>query len=282
MIEDANIRLEIPEFIGVKQRQFDAEYGSILKEIVSDEKYAEGKLLPKVCFNSYKAAVFSAMTRQLSTQFSTGIVIAGYGHEDLYPKMFEIAVDGGCLNKIRYYDVDSLDIAEKSEGAAISTFAQDDIVQAFLNGIDQRFNIFHIGMFTHLMQLVAGEILREHCNLSAEERRVALSMIEKRVSDAYNDFEDETDDFAKAEFRKPILEVLRTAPRETLAELAESLVSLTSLRQRVSGELETVGGPVDVALISKGEWFIWIKRKHYFDTELNPHYGATCKIAVAR
>jgi len=44
------------------------------------------------------------------------------------------------------------------------------------------------------------------------------------------------------------------------------------LRQRVSGDLETVGGPVDVALISKGEGFIWIKRKHYFDTELNPHY----------
>lgn len=66
--------------------------------------------------------------------------------------------------------------------------------------------------------------------------------------------------------------MLRTAPKEVLAELAESLVSITSLRQRVSGDLETVGGPVDVALISKGEGFIWIKRKHYFDTELNPHY----------
>jgi len=28
---------------------------------------------------------------------------------------------------------------------------------------------------------------------------------------------------------------------------------------------ETVAGPIDVAIISKGDGLIWIKRKHYFD-----------------
>ena len=37
---------------------------------------------------------------------------------------------------------------------------------------------------------------------------------------------------------------------------------------------ETVGGEVDVAVISKGDGFIWIKRKHYFKPELNPQYLA--------
>ena len=37
---------------------------------------------------------------------------------------------------------------------------------------------------------------------------------------------------------------------------------------------ETVGGPIDVAVISKGDGFIWIKRKHYFDPKLNPHFMA--------
>jgi len=32
---------------------------------------------------------------------------------------------------------------------------------------------------------------------------------------------------------------------------------------------ETVGGPIDVAVISKGDGFVWIKRKHYFRPELN-------------
>ena len=35
---------------------------------------------------------------------------------------------------------------------------------------------------------------------------------------------------------------------------------------------ETVGGPVDVAVISKGDGFIWIRRKHYFDPALNTRY----------
>jgi hypothetical protein len=36
--------------------------------------------------------------------------------------------------------------------------------------------------------------------------------------------------------------------------------------------METVAGPIDVAVISKGDGFIWIKRKHYFSPELNPHF----------
>jgi len=101
-----------------------------------------------------------------------------------------------------------------------------------------------------------------------------MRLITDRINAAIEDVGQEGEDFSVSEFRQPVIDVLRTAPKEVLAELAESLVSITSLRQRVSGDLETVGGPVDVALISKGEGLIWIKRKHYFNTELNPHYTA--------
>jgi hypothetical protein len=37
-------------------------------------------------------------------------------------------------------------------------------------------------------------------------------------------------------------------------------------------EDETVGGPIDVAVISKGDGLIWIKRKHYFSPELNRQF----------
>jgi ribosomal protein L3 len=61
-------------------------------------------------------------------------------------------------------------------------------------------------------------------------------------------------------------------PKDELANLAESLVALTSLHRKVSRDLETVGGPIDVAIISKGDGFIWVKRKHYFRPELNAHF----------
>jgi hypothetical protein len=37
-------------------------------------------------------------------------------------------------------------------------------------------------------------------------------------------------------------------------------------------EVESVGGPIDVAVISKGDGFIWIKRKHYFKPEFNQSF----------
>ena len=69
-------------------------------------------------------------------------------------------------------------------------------------------------------------------------------------------------------------------PKSDLAAMAESLVNLTSVKRRVSAETETVGGPVDVAVISKGEGFVWIKRKHYFDAELNPRFFVNQKAAI--
>ena len=72
---------------------------------------------------------------------------------------------------------------------------------------------------------------------------------------------------------QPIMAAVSSLPKEDLAALAESLVHLTSLKRKVTaGQTESVGGPIDVAVISKGDGFIWIKRKHYFDADKNPLY----------
>jgi hypothetical protein len=269
MMADAASQPFIPGFEDVSERQFTSGYGDIIDEATTSDEHTDEKM-PTVCRSLFKRVVWTAMVRQMASGFSTGIVVAGYGRENLFPKLFELSVDGGFLNRVRYFDVGSVDVAR--DGAAIAPFAQDDIVNSFLSGIDKKFEIFHAGFFAHSLQLVSEEILREHTNLNEAERKVANRLIDERIKQAMASIQQETQDFSDDEFKRPVIEVLRTAPKEMLAELAESLVSITSLRQRVSGELETVGGPVDVALISKGEGFIWIKRKHYFDTELNPHY----------
>lgn len=75
-------------------------------------------------------------------------------------------------------------------------------------------------------------------------------------------------------FVSPVLSVVTALPKAELASMAESLVNLTSMKRHVSSVSETVGGPIDVALISKGDGFVWIKRKHYFDKDLNYHFFA--------
>jgi len=79
-------------------------------------------------------------------------------------------------------------------------------------------------------------------------------------------------DFRKEKYVIPVINVVASLPKDELAAMAESLVNLTSFKRKVSMEAETVGGPIDVAVISKGDGFIWIKRKHYFKSELNPQF----------
>jgi hypothetical protein len=78
--------------------------------------------------------------------------------------------------------------------------------------------------------------------------------------------------FRRQKFTDPILAVLDGLPKDELAAMAEALVGLTSFKLRVSEGSESVGGPIDVAVISKGDGFVWIKRKHYFPQVLNPHF----------
>jgi hypothetical protein len=57
-----------------------------------------------------------------------------------------------------------------------------------------------------------------------------------------------------------------------MAAVAKSLVELESLKERVTDSSESVGGPIDVASITKHDGFVWIERKHYFKSELNPRF----------
>ena len=72
----------------------------------------------------------------------------------------------------------------------------------------------------------------------------------------------------------PIIDSVRLIPLPEMAFLAESLVNITSLKRTyaIDGNQQTVGGPTDVAVLSKGDGFVWIKRKLYFEKELNPNY----------
>lgn len=75
-------------------------------------------------------------------------------------------------------------------------------------------------------------------------------------------------------YMRPIIQSVSSLPIEELALLAESMINITSLRRKVAIDrnIGTVGGPIDVSIISKGDGFIWLKGKHYFERKYNPQY----------
>lgn len=60
-----------------------------------------------------------------------------------------------------------------------------------------------------------------------------------------------------------------------MAELAESVINLTGFQRILTFEQEGVGGPVDVAGITKNDGFTWLRRKSwYHNKDVNDMYGS--------
>ena len=69
--------------------------------------------------------------------------------------------------------------------------------------------------------------------------------------------------------------VLPAMPLQDAIDLADFLADLTIKFSRFRPGAPTVGGPIEIAAISKHEGFRWIKRKYYFDRRLNPEVEFT-------
>ncbi|MFB9262282.1 hypothetical protein ACFFWD_03720 [Bradyrhizobium erythrophlei] len=64
--------------------------------------------------------------------------------------------------------------------------------------------------------------------------------------------------------------VLAAMPVQDAIELAKFMVQTTIGFMRFNLGAETVGGPIEIAAITKHEGFKWISRKLFYDMELNP------------
>jgi hypothetical protein len=64
--------------------------------------------------------------------------------------------------------------------------------------------------------------------------------------------------------------VIPPMPIQDAIDLAEFLVDLTIKHSRFAPGAPTVGGPIEIAAISKHEGFRWIQRKYYYSRDLNP------------
>ena len=59
-------------------------------------------------------------------------------------------------------------------------------------------------------------------------------------------------------------------PIQDAIDLAYFLVDVTEKYSRYTPGAATVGGPIEVAAITKHEGFKWVERKYYYNRDLNP------------
>ena len=233
-----------------------------------DREFRELRLTQSARKSLHRILQLTIKSAKLSSGYS-GIVIVGFGEEEMFPTLWEVTTDGMLAGNLKYEWGRHRDIERNGVYASIDAFAQTDMVTRFMGGIDPKFLNYLRDSTKELLFQFGNYILEKH-KVKPSQHVVDIAVF---VNEVVNDhFNNAIKDFQSDNFVNPIMEVVRKLPKEELGGMAEAMVNLTSLKRRVSLDRETVGGPVDIAIISKGDGFIWIKRKHYFDTALNPSY----------
>lgn len=278
---DAALRDELQDCLDTNKRctEFCDHFNSFtfsdfLSEYMKEIENANSEYnLTKIKANIdlFAEAFYYYLKIKINRSNDTGLVFFGYGEEDLYPSIKEVICNLGLNGKLQYFYGNNTQISNEGTFAAIIPFAQPDVTQTIIRGVNPSFYEILTRSFDDsiimIKQEIANEIRKDSTLIGLADRIASLDT--NRVTKSFMST-------SRAKFLEnytnPLVNTIGSLGVEDLANMTESFVSLTSLIRRMSPKEETVGGPVDVAVITKGDGFIWMKRKHYFDSNLNSHF----------
>jgi hypothetical protein len=201
-----------------------------------------------VLSNIKRVAYLSVTKDTFGTNFDTsGVVIAGYGEDEIYPSLIACDIEGVFDNKLKFLITND---DRESRSAVIVPFAQADEIAMFMDGVSPDYKRM-VDRFVY---------------------RVFMDKLPELGVELYKEYVQHTTHAAQKYGSGPILDAVQSLPVSELALMAQTLINLTSFKRRVTPDQETVGGPIDVAVITRGDGFIWMERKHYFEAGKNPHF----------
>jgi hypothetical protein len=263
----------------LKLKDFKATYEQMILDVAKDKckEHITQKMLKDlvdVCFEVFR--------RDMLSSYETGLVIAGFGSNEFFPAVITYMIDGKHNKTLRAWINDNychdVNDSKQSEGV-ILPFGQSDVALLFLDGIVRQ-NLRYVSRSIRLMLEEKSKSLIDKY-VSDAAIKITESATQKQDNrDLLKQFDEEFQKYRDKNIVQPIMRVVSTLPKEEMAAMAEALVELTSLRRKVDSHLESVGGPTDVALISKGDGLIWMKRKHYFDIAKNRDFDARKELQI--
>ncbi|NLJ39445.1 MAG: hypothetical protein GX432_11880 [Candidatus Atribacteria bacterium] len=248
---------------------FEKKHSTLVESIVNTTLAnisLDGESLQKI---KEMAGLF--FTKNFFPNNTSGIVIAGYGESEHFPSFLNIAIDCvvDCALKCRIKNTYKVTNEQES---IIQPFAIEDMVVTFIEGINPEYEKFLIDFVLQFSEGLPSTLLNKITGISDTDKQELQKNLIEESKIIRDDFLRELGKYKQEAHIDPILSAVNILPKDELADMAEMLVTLTSVKRRVSMEDEIVGGPIDVAVISKSDGFVWIKRKHYFDPNLNHHF----------
>jgi hypothetical protein len=263
----------IDDFIIKNKKDIDESFTQKFEKIAqifrSDPKYKKNY----ECIFQISACYFLKQSKDYLFPNLSGIVIAGFGEKEIFPSYVSFSIWMKVDNFLKYVEGIRSKITLQSP-ANIIPFAQGEMVGLFMEGIDPKYQQIIYSTIDELFKKYPEYVSENIGNLDVNGKKELISNLQGKNDAVFKEFINKLALYKQQYNVQPILDVVTNLPRDELAGMAESLVNLTSFKKRVSMQAENVGGPIDVAVITKGDGFIWIKRKHYFKSELNQQFFA--------
>lgn len=229
--------------------------------------------LPEDVKQDIRQLIVEAMRALLPSPHSTGLIVAGYGKNENYPSVTSVDILGYVNGYLKYSEIEQKAKIEKPELGYAVSFAQRDVIERLLGGADPRFIKKTSDFLAKVAEKLSPIIVDALIENSSDEHKSREAQRVGKVLEVIRDlYITKTSRSFLAEFRDEYETMIALMPKLELIELAEALISITAIEHKATSDEGTVGGPVDVAFITKHEGFVWIKRKHYFKPDLNPRY----------
>ncbi len=239
-------------------QEISSTYGSFIKKEIEE-------LRPRISPDKFDIVVnycIYAMYKDALRDGGTGVAFAGFGTDEFYPSCNHIEVFGTICGKTIYNDIGEIKISTEVP-MRILPLAQTENVDTFIFGISPTME--------NILRDRIGEFFNEAISkfghaLSDEDAFIAFG--EERVANAWSlakdSIEKDFDNILKSIMyrnRDRIYDALDWLSIPDMAQMAKSLVELTAFKKKMSVETDTVGGPIDVAVISKNDGFNWVEKK---------------------
>lgn len=179
---------------------------------------------------------------------TSGIAFSGFGKNDLFPKTYRIyfphiLFDGNLSQNFKFTQI------TLNTNALITPLAQTSDIKTFIEGIHPRVRLQYYKIFE---ENVVPSIVKELCEKCDSHTK---KEIENSIKGTFSTAFASIDNIRRQDFIDPILETTSMLEKDELASMAQTLVNMVSFRKRVTLELETVGGDIDVAIITRAKGF---------------------------
>lgn len=262
-----------PQFMDYTLEDFRLASKVVLDSFFQEQSEDNCNGFPHYCFPNevlhdirpaFEELLWMTLSCRNDGESSATLVISGFGQDQIYPSLVSVNVCEGFDRRVCYHirEKDIIDISDERP-VAICPFAQKDVIKALLRGIHIGWSDSVCSAFYKMNDFSRNDVFNPFPEETPPDSEFYRMLSEIKTGDLNVRFIRDGNrklDSIQRVWEKSLVDY----DLADMASLADSLIDLTGFHRILTFSTEGVGGPVDVAVISKNDGFTWIRRKSWY------------------